>query len=224
MEQKRKYIYLLSGTDRTLSNVTLGGMSFHVIDRNSTQNSSGILPDSQLYTELERLFHMQMNFAYTSHKDGEYIVFAQTDALDRRSEDVFTALRLYKNSYVGATGLIVLQQSGGMIFNHLPFLSTDPHQNEITLSFDQSDCCIIEHLCQKIGTNIQPHVKNMLNVFCDAFRLHNPYVAFLMRVVVLEMLIDGNSELTYRISRALAVFLGRDEAESIEIFKLFFFI
>lgn len=57
----------------------------------------------------------------------------------------------------------------------------------------------------------------MMAFFHEACRTSNQYLGFIMHITILEMLIDGNMELTYRISHCVAVLLGKNKEESIVI-------
>lgn len=63
-------------------------------------------------------------------------------------------------------------------------------------------------------------INKMLDIFHESFLTENKHLAFVLRIMILEMLIEGNAELSFRIARSVAVFLGKTEVESVQIHEI----
>ena len=62
-------------------------------------------------------------------------------------------------------------------------------------------------------------INGMIDFWMEARKIANIDIKFIMHVSILEMLIDSSNELSYRISRAVAIFLGLSKQESRDIYK-----
>ena len=62
-------------------------------------------------------------------------------------------------------------------------------------------------------------IKTMLIFFHESYRMESIVLRFLLRMIILEILVDGIGDLSYRISRATAILLGKTETESRLLFK-----
>lgn len=58
------------------------------------------------------------------------------------------------------------------------------------------------------------------NTYQKTYEINDPNISFLISMIGMEVLFNpGNSEITHRVSRDAAVILGKDRADSIDIFK-----
>lgn len=62
-------------------------------------------------------------------------------------------------------------------------------------------------------------VQKMIDIWMTSRRIPSFMIKFILHVTILEMFIDGNAELSYRLSRGIAVFLGKTKEDSTLVFN-----
>lgn len=134
---------------------------------------------------------------------------------------VIDACRLFKLSKIGLYYPISANVEGGCIINELGAYAYE-NKNHIdnleVFSLTEIEYEGLQELYRKLLGPQSDSVKRMIELFHEAYRTENPDIAFILCITVLEMLIEGNAELSFRLSRSVAVLLGKNKDESSEIY------
>lgn len=132
-----------------------------------------------------------------------------------KSADIFSC---YMFSYRIADGKL---HSGGLgkvwLREHAinwpskPYEMTNEEQNEFFKWFESHrEMCAVDQ---------NEKFRKMKKMYLDSYLLDNADLSFAMLSVVLEMMVSSTSELTYRISRSVGIFLSSNKTEMRDIFK-----
>ena len=212
-------IYLTNGIDASLVGFELGGWKVRTIHEIPVEQD-GLTADSK---------HPQRILGISTFYP-DYYVFGENPCcfyFEKRSVSPFDigpvidACRLLKPSQIGLYYPISANAAGGCIVNALSAYAYE-NKNHIdgleTFSLTETEHTALWELYQKLLEPQSDSVKRMLELFHEAYRTENPDIAFILRITVLEMLIEGNAELSFRLSRSVAVLLGKSRDESLDIF------
>lgn len=158
---------------------------------------------------------------------GEYcLYFIRTVNCPQRNTDASTLMRIlsiYKESAISFSDLFYIKVGGVGNFGrviHPDKIGNNLCENECGL-FQINDAEIIEieeyynHLLNLSNIN---EIDKLLDVYMIARRTYVDGVKIVLYVTVLEMILNANTEITYRLSRTIAVLLGKTKDESNQIF------
>lgn len=214
-------VYVISGVDPSLVGYVIDGWEAKRVC--ATSNGDFPISERTIYKTLYRNFlqpesHLLECCGDFSNPQFIYLFKQTQDIFDIRS--VITALRLYKLSKIGMSYPLSFNQDGGCIGNvmydyyNMHFIKDVP-----AFSLNEKERGKIQEFYELVSKPQTNHIQQMIQLFHEAYRNRNNHIAFIMRVTILEMLIEGNAELSFRLSRSIAVLLGRDKTESQEIFN-----
>lgn len=213
-------IYLANGIDASLVGLELGGWKVRIIHEHPTEQDS-------LFSGAKHpdwVFGVSQWFPdYCVSSENSYCIYLEKQSV--RPFDicpVISACRLLKPSSIGLYYPISANVKGGCIINSLGAYAYE-NKNHVdgveVFSLTESEQITLQELHQKLSEPQSDSVKRMMELFHEAYRTENPDIAFILRITVLEMLIEGNAELSFRLSRSVAVLLGKSRDESSEIFE-----
>lgn len=160
------------------------------------------------YLYFEKVFNEK------EHKSGEF---------HYETMHLINVLRLFKSSSVGFFCPLSVNSSGGC-----GAFADDRHSFHTVIDGDgpllltENEKTLINDFYSK--TYKKKHnkiVSKMIPLFHDSYRIFSTELKFTLRVTILEILLEGNNELKFRLSRTVAVLLGKDKEESEEIFEKF---
>lgn len=225
LEQKIQTIIFASGIDKELIGVDISG--FVLKSTNKNESSTEILEMAE--AALGDTMRMEVDYSY---KDGDnlksYLYFEKTyiNSLNLEvyfeSKHLINVLRLFKSSKIGFFHPFYLSESSGcgifadeahsyhsrFCFGEI-FSLTYKEINEINKFFKDT------YKEEKYNDDIE----KMLLIFHESYRISSIELKLILRVIIFEMMIQDSTELVYRISRTLAVFLGINETESENILR-----
>ena len=221
---KSRIIIPVYGIDDSMIGVSIDGWKIKTIS--SAVDSEEIIPgvkNTKLlfqisnYLESESMF-VKLSFdpsTISSEKDQQYVVFLKDTDNMEDIKPVMDALRVYKSSLISCWHPMKYYEGLLLPNGQISYLR-DPLQFEApNLSLSKEELAQIDLMIQKRRAKLYPqNVDSMLMFFHIACSTSNRYLAFVMRVTILEMLIQGNAELSFRLKQHVAVLLGRDKAES----------
>lgn len=162
-----------------------------------------------------------------SDENGFYYLYFQRIFEEEKEDEFFRAI-----NFISAL-TIYIQSS--VSFAH-PYFFSDSHGNCIMRShennyyafnewrkMDMKEKEIVEFetffsLYQGMEIN-KDVVQRMIDIWMTSRRIPSFMIKFILHVTILEMFIDGNAELSYRLSRGVAVFLGKTKEESTLVFN-----
>ncbi len=213
-------IYLANGIDTSLAGFELGGWKVRIIHENSMEQD-GLFPGAQYP---HKIFGISQWYPdYHVFSENPYCIYLEKQSVspfDIRA--VMDACRLFKPSRIGLYYPISANVAGGCIINALSAYAYE-NKNRIdgveAFSLTEAEQIALQELYQKLSEPQSDSVKRMLELFHEAYRTGNPDIAFILRITILEMLIEGNAELSFRLSRSVAVLLGKNRDDSSEIYE-----
>ena len=213
----------LCGIDESMVGFSINGWEIKkILPSNDGCSIIEGLTDAKLHKAIHNWLEMEDVFSiipFTNNKQDPYcLVFAKETDDITGLEAIVDVLRLIKSSQFGCWYPITVKQGAllpvGRFGQHLTnALQTRPLLS-LTISERKQVLQLLQH---RERQQFDSNVKKMLSFFHNSCRLDNQYLSFILRVTILEMLIDGNAELSYRLKRSVAVLLGRDREESEEI-------
>lgn len=217
------HVLAMSGVDPSLVGCTIGGWKVKSV----CALSEGDFPISEnlIFKALYRSFIQSIVsnthlLEYCGDINAPRFIY-----LFKQAKNIFeirpliTALRLFKLSKIGMAYPLSFNQAGGCIGNIiLDFHNQNNIQDLSPFSLAVEEQAKFNSFLEIISKPQTDHIKQMVRLFHEAYRSGNQEIAFIMRVTILEMLIEGNAELSFRLSRSVAVLLGRNRAESLVIF------
>lgn len=236
IEQKEDSIcaYLLSGIDESFDGIT--------IDNYTIKNLYAKRNDNIDLTETEQDIQRCINALYFSYDflnndskgedpnlliDRRRCMYIQTNNMDT-IEPVITTLRLYRTSKLGCYCRVLYDRNkqpytsiktgfeNNNSENNIPELILIPQQkqqvekeiNDLYTKIKKFRANQNDDICKTTYNTID----KMITLFNNSFQVADNNAAFIMRVTILEMLIVGNAELTYKLSRSVATLLGDTRA------------
>ena len=229
MSEHFKEIIFVSGVDLSLVGISINGYTLKCTKAIPTDGNDIIAPNCRAYD----LGHHFLGFSQTAGQGYnyglldenkiEYYLYFEKDNWETfsKTQHLINCLRLFQNSSIGFYCPLTVNSAGGCCA--MPDVS---HTYHSVYSFEAGPLKSINNISDLIKfydetytTTYSEPVQKMLKLFHDSFRMHSEELKLIQRVTMLEMLVDGNAELKYRIARSVAVFLGRDVDESKEIFN-----
>ncbi len=220
---ENQVIIPLCGVDESMTGFSINGWDIKKIDFASEKNTiADNIIDSELYEALYSWVDTEDRytiFQLPQENQKPYFLCFYKETKDVSDfEPIVDVLRVIKSSQFGCWYPISLKD--GILIPILksrfymtdamqirPLLSLSPQEREQALQLYQT----------RIDERFPDIVKTMLLFFHESCRSSNLYLSFITRVIILEMLIEGNAELSYRLKRSVAVLLGRDKEESVKI-------
>lgn len=216
-------VYPISGVDPSLVGCTIGGWEVKSVC--TTSDGDSPISENLIFKVLYRGFvQTNLSNAYLFEYCGD-INAPRFIYLFKQVQNIFeirpiiTAFRLFKLSKIGMAYPLSFNQAGGCIGNTIYDYHNQNYIKEVPLfSLSEGEQEKFNEFLEIVSKLQTDHIKQMIQLFHEAYRNHNHCIAFIMRVTVLEMLIDGHDALSYRLSRNTAVLLGRTREESQEIY------
>ncbi len=138
-------------------------------------------------------------------------------------ELLVNSFKFYKTSKISFSNTITINDNGGAIISLLTdgyYSHTEGELNDFSLKDNELDS--FYKFYKTINTYSGPNLKliqDMISFYHEASRQKKPQIKFILRVTILELLLDGNAELSYRLSRSVAVLLGKSVEESELIYE-----
>ncbi|MEG2175226.1 MAG: HEPN domain-containing protein [Oscillibacter sp.] len=227
-----KEIIFVSGIDATLVGMNINGYELKCSklvpspeDSDEISTTKRVFDLGKMFLGMERTIGQGLSYSSTDTNGIEFFLYFEKEIDNDCSSSYFetqhliNCLRLFQNSRIGFFCPLSVNSVGGCVT--MPDVY---HTFHSIWSLEAPDFSGQEH-CSEINgfysETYTPHYNNtitkMLYLFHDSFCMHSEELKLIQRVTILEMLIDGNAELTNRLSRTVAVFLGRDLQESREI-------
>jgi len=213
-------IYLANGVDTSLIGFELGGWKVKVVYEKPT-GQDDVTSGFEYPRRVLNISTFYPNYHILA--ENPYCLY-----LEKKSVSIFDirpvidACRLFKPSKMGLYYPISANAAGGCIINALSPYAYE-NKNHIdgvgAFSLTETEQIGLQDLYQKLLEPQSDSVKRMLELFHEAYRTENPDIAYILRITILEMLINGNAELSFRLSRSVAVLLGTNRDESSEIFE-----
>lgn len=242
MNENIYYVYLLRGLDKKLIGFSLSDWEIKSIHKNKLESENPIRKN--IYSTLEYCADRKNDIFFDDQLDENdcfvdnpcYIylekeVSAPPNADSVDIEYIVSTIRLFNTNSFGIVCHLTYSPCGATLIRYdCDYVSYEYNLNVpyFTILDDEKEA--VQELYTKIKTFYSfqqqkpddktfKHIKTMLDLFHEAYRIENPELAFIMRVTILEMLISGNAELMYRLSHSVAVLLGKTKEESKDIFK-----
>lgn len=233
MSDQHKEIIFVSGVDLSLVGTNINGYTLKCTKSTPTDDSDVIAPNHRAYDigrrflGFDRISGQGYDYCLFDEHKKEYFLYFEKDILSfgletfYQTQHLINCLRLFQNSAIGFYCPLIVNSSGGCCAMPDVF-----HTYHSVYSFEAGRLNSIDNMTELTkfyddtytGTYSES-VQKMLKLFHDSFRMYSQELKLIQRVTMLEMLVDGNAELSYRIARTVAVFLGRDIDESKEIFN-----
>lgn len=244
MNENIYYVYLLRGLDKKLIGFSLSDWEIKSIHEKKLESENPIreniystfqycterINDIFFYDQLDENDCFVDNPCYIYLEKG---VPVPPNADSRDIEYIVSTIRLFNTNSFGTVCHFTYSPDGAALIRHDSDYVSYEYNFDVpyfTISDDEKN--EVQELYQKIKTfySLQQqksddktfkHIKHMLDLFHEAYRTKNPEIAFIMRVTILEMLINGNSNITKRLSNNLAILLGKNIKESTDICENF---
>ena len=229
----------ICGIDTSCVGLSINGWTIEKVNKNNVDDHITDKLPNDLYNKIKELIYtedtlLSMSFFYNdiniddpeepdveSKESQPYflILYKETDKYDDIIP-IMNALRMCSSSQVGCwyplahdNGLLKptdcrIQYSHDVLQNDFPKLQRSKIE---TKEFDKLLHAIIHNKTSSV-------VQLMRSFFHEACRTTNRYLSFIMRIIIMEMIVNGNGELVYRISRYIAVLLGKNKEESKQIY------
>ncbi len=217
-------VYIANGIDKTMLGFKLNGWCVGIAHETPAEQDKESEIGHQYWGKFNTALMYGAGFAADYYMDAEnpYCLYVKklTDSpFDIQS--VISACRLFKLSKIGLYYPLSFNRAGGCILNALGSYAYE-NKNHIdgleNFSLTESEKAALQTFYPKLLSIHSESVKRMIELFHEAYRSTNSDIAFILRVTILEMLIEGNAELSYRLSRSVAVLLGKSREESAEIY------
>ncbi len=229
-----KGIAFVTNISETLVGKEICGFTLKKVYRNS--NADYLKEDLTSWEFGDMLFGYSMytlanqpdGFLHMDEKEKYYYLYFQGKEREESTIDIFGEIIAFIES-------IVVFKDSGISFSHAykfsdkyrPVIINSPFHNYYSindgaeLELEGNEFLELENFYEKYKQVKQNKdlVRRMVELWLTSRR--TPYfdVKFILYVTILEMFIDGNAELTYRLSRSVAIFLGETRENSEEIYK-----
>lgn len=230
MQKDIHCVYLLRGIDENLIGFSLDGWKIKSIHKNKLENENPTREN--LYSLLEHctdkindiFFYDQLD-ADECFVENPCYFYLEKEVPEPPNIDAFniqsiiSTIRLFNTNSLGTVCQITYSQDSATLIKHdCDYTSYEFNTEVSNFKLLDNERNEIQEFYKKVVENKSENIKNMLDFFHESYRITNSYIAFILRVVILEMLIDGNAELNYRLSRSVAVLLGKTKEESFGIY------
>jgi len=215
--------YLLSGIDKSFDGITIDSYTIKNLYINNSVLSK-VEQDIQRCVYSCHLSYIVLNNDNkgedpNSHINRQYCMYIQTNNMDTL-EPIITTLRLYRTSKLGCccrvsydkntipytsikTGFENNNSENSIHELMLPIQRKQQIEEEINKLYTK-----IKDLRAKQNSAIYKTIDKMIILFNNSFQVADNNAAFIMRVIILEMLIGDNKELQYKVARSVATLLG----------------
>ncbi len=215
----------LCGVDESMVGFSINGWEIKKVQQSNKEHTiDDGLTDEKLYNSVHSWLEMEDSFSiipFTNDRDNPYYLIFVKETNDTTDfEPIMDVLRVIKPSQFGCWHPIVIRD-GILLPNgrHQSCMTSAMHIYPLLSLSSQERTQIPQLLQMRMDEQFPPIVKRMLLFFHESCRTSNLYLSFIMRVTILEMLIGGNAELSYRLKRTVAVLLGHNREESERIAK-----
>lgn len=164
------------------------------------------------------------------HKDekGKYYLYFQGKEREENTIDIFEeivvfieSIVVFKDSAVSFSHPHKFSDKYGTVILRSPFHNYYSLNDYSKFVLEGNEFLELENFYEKYKQVKQNKdlIRRMVELWLTSRR--TPYfdVKFILHVTILEMFIDGNAELNYRLSRNIAIFLGATKENSEEIYK-----
>lgn len=222
----KKIVVPICGIDDSMEGYSLNGWEIKkLLPTSEGHTIFNDIADSSLYQQIRNLLNtMEDVLSVVSFTNDDlnpyYMVFVKEADDAAEMQSIVDVLRVFKTSKFGCWHPIIFKHNRATI-GYSRSYSTSALQIRPTLCLSTEEQKQIALLLQKRYSERDSQslqmVNMMLQFFHESCRLDNLYLSFITRVTILEMLLGENAELSYRLRRYVAVLLGRDKKESIEI-------
>lgn len=230
MEQ-RKIVIPISGIDRSMVGTTINGWKIICISDKDEEDNCMDFAGFRGKDCLRSVFDLL-------HWDGavDAITFIKKDpnfhmlgfAKETDPEDplfklevmiIVHAFRLFKTSQIGFWRPMDFSDSAlKRMLEYDGFQYAHSNLELPVFSLQEDDQALFSEFLVRFHIQQFPSIATQMSFFFhEACKSQNKCVQFVLRITIMEMLIDGNAELSYRLRHHLAVFLGRNLEESNEI-------
>lgn len=225
MDKKRKYYFVLQDVDESIIGLKADNWEIKAAHSKACCEDDFFLGSIHLYPIFQKvmfsLYGIQAN-EFCHGGDNKFFIYATNDKGGvYEARCLINALRLFKSSSVGISASIAINSSGGSLVETISS-SVRPYYNSLkkplVLSEEEKNE-LVEYLNKKVDYGEKTYIVEMLKFFHESYSVANEQLSFVLRVMIMEMLIAGNTELSFRIARSVAVLLGKTEEDSKEIYK-----
>lgn len=230
---KKKIVVPICGVDGSMEGSSLDGWEIKKLLPMSEEHTFfDDVTDGNLYNRIHSLLNAMEDiysvipFAYDD-QNPYYMVLAKETDNPAELQSIVDALRVFKTSQFGCWYPITCKHYQEAIaaipISNVRSYTTSALQIRPPLRLSIEEQKQVAQLLQKRdnewNSKTLQKVNTMLQFFHESCGLDNLYLSFITRVTILEMLVPGNAELSYRLRHYVAVLLGRNKEESIEIAK-----
>lgn len=217
---KDKIIIPLCGVDESMAGFSINGWEIKKVLQSSKKCTicTGFA-DEKLYNSIHNWLEMEGDFSVSpftnDSRNPYYLIFFKETEDTTDIESIIDVLRMVKSSQFGCWYPIVIRDDTLLPNGRHRSCMTAVMQIRPLLNLSLQEREQVMLLLQmRMDGQFPPIVRRMLLFFHESCRSSNLYLSFIMRVTILEMLIEGNAELSHRLKRNVAVLLGRDKEES----------
>lgn len=225
MDKERKNFFVLHDVDESIIGLKADNWEIKAAHSRPCDENDFFLGNTHLYPIFEKimfnLYGMQAK-EFCHGEDNKFFIYATNDIGGFNEErHLINALRLCKSSSVGLSASISINSLGGCLVNAFSSY-VRPYYNSLKKTLvlsEQEKNEIVVYLNKTVDYEDKPYVVEMLKFFHESYSVANQHLSFVLRVMIMEMLIAGNTELSFRIARSVAVLLGKTEEDSKEIYK-----
>ena len=132
---------------------------------------------------------------------------------------IIDAFRLFKTSKVGFSLPFDLTEQKIERVLHMDAFQYDPFDIESSkFALSPYETELFSSFFDRLyGLQYSDTECGMIQFFHESCKTNNKALRYVIRITIMEMLIEGNAELSFRLGHYLSVFLGRDLEESKEI-------
>ncbi len=181
-----------------------------------------LLNEKHLFDFGKKPYFLYFEKEYINKEKNDYLIFIDSFSL-------IASFRLTENSRIAMLYPHLVSENGqGSVLFHDERKTYITRGDFFLKDYKNTDLRSINLIYSKLQT-IYPHLnkKNelynrilrMIDIFHESFKNPSESVRFIQRMIIWEMLIEGNGEIAHKIARLIAVFLGRDKNESHELFE-----
>ena len=235
MNNVERTIIFVSGIDPSLCGLEINGFTLKITHQIANPLDDDYIGGSKRAYHLASTFlgfpgTLSHGYSYVLREENNTESFMyfeksapESDVIDffYETQHLINCMRLVCCSRVGFYCPLNVNSSGGCVA-----MSDIYHTFHSVYSFEaskiskDSDLSMLKRFyAETYSTTYNATVKKMLKIFHDSYRMHSQELKLIQRVTIMEMLVDGNAELMNRISRTVAVFLGRTLEEIRDIFS-----
>lgn len=238
--EKHKIVIPICGIERSMVGISINGWKIICIsdedEKDDTFDFAGIHGNEcipkiikyfQLYGFLEKINFISNGSINFEQKDPEFYFIALAKETDPTTKNfkweciaTIEAMRFYKSSQIGFGAPMEITEQGLQqmdIFADYNYVLVESSIPRFALSeVDKKSFFTFAERLLSVA-DYPEIVSRMAPFFHESCIIKNRSVRFVLRITIMEMLIEGNQELSYRLRHHMAVLLGRSLEESKEI-------